>query len=182
MRTRSNSFTWTLTVFLVAGVLAQLCQPAVAEMNNWESNVAKMTQGANLMIEGRKKLEEKKDLGSAEKTIKDGHRMMMESEKAAAQIQKDTMKGGAKLMMDGVQALKIQKNEEESEKLMAQGYKMIVEAEKMMDDDRIEKMMQGSRTMMRGLRMTQKADLKTADKLMTDGQNLMMEAAKKLGK
>ena len=61
---------------------------------------------------------------------------------------------------------------------MQQGQKMILEAEKMMIDPRPEKFMTGSRTMMRGLRMIQKTDVKTADKLMADGQNLMMEAAK----
>ena len=43
---------------------------------------------------------------------------------------------------------------------------------------RPEKFMTGSRTIMRDLRMMQKTDVNTADKLMTDGQSLMMEAAK----
>ena len=53
---------------------------------------------------------------------------------------------------------------------------MILEAEKMMADTRPEKLMLGSRTMMRGLRMRQEKDLNAADKLMTDGQGMMVDA------
>jgi hypothetical protein len=181
MRLRSKVLTWTLAVFLVVGIIGELCQTAVADMNEWDSSLAMMKRGDNLMIDGRKTMQEKKDLGSAEKMIKDGHRMMMESEKATAQIQKDTMKRGAKLMMDGLQVLKAKNDVEGAERLMVQGQKMVLGAEKMMADTRVEKMMQGSRTMMRGLRMTQKSDMNTADKLMTDGQSLMMEAGRAIG-
>jgi hypothetical protein len=167
-----------LAAVLVAGAFTSFCRNALAEMKDWESGLANMRKGAVQMIEGAKMLREKKDLGSAEKMIKDGHRMMMESEKATALIQKDTLKRGAKLMMDGLQVLKAKNDTGQAEKLMAQGQEMILEAERMMDDTQIEKMMQGSRTMMRGLRMMQKTDLNTADKLMTDGQSLMIEAAK----
>jgi hypothetical protein len=174
---RVKSFKWNFAAVFVAGTLFQLCLHANAEPNNWESALATMKKGADQMIEGRKMFQQKKDLSAAEKMIKDGHRMMMESEKAAARIQKDKMKHGAKLMLDGLKALKAKNDAEQVEKQMIQGQEMILEAEKMMADTRIEKLMQGSRNMMRGLRMMQKADTNTANKLMTDGQSIMMEAA-----
>lgn len=176
MRVRIKSSKWALGAVLVAGILVQPCHHTLADMSNWESAVTMMKKGANQMVEGRRIMQQKKDLGSVEKRIKDGHRMMMEAEKAAAQIQKDTMKQGAKMMMDGFKALKVKNDAGEAGELMAQGQKMILEAEKMMADPRPEKLMQGSRTMMRGLRMMQERDVKTADKLMTDGQRLMTEA------
>ena len=174
---RIKSFKCTFIAVFVTGIFFQLCLHANAEFNNWESALAMMKKGADQMVEGGKMMQQKKDLGSAEKIIKDGHRTMMESEKATAQIQKDTMKQGAKTMMDGLQVLKAKNDAGEAEKLMQQGQKMILEAEKMMTDPRPEKFMQGSRTMMRGLRMMQKTDASTAEKLMADGQSLMMEAA-----
>ena len=137
-------------------MILQPCPYAIAESGNWESAVSMMKKGADQMVEGRQIMQQKKDLGSAERMIKDGHRMMMEAEKAVAQIQKDKMKQGAKMMIDGLQALKSKKDSGEAEKLMQQGQKMILEAEKMMTDPRPEKFMTGSRTMMRGLRMMQK--------------------------
>lgn len=173
---RIKSLKLTIMAILVAGVLTQLCPLANSEADNWESAVAMMKKGANEMVEGRKMMQQKKDLGSVEKKIKDGHRMMMEAEKAAARIQKDTLKQGAKMMMDGFQAMKGKNDAGEAGELMAQGQKMILEAEKMMADPRPEKLMQGSRTMMRGFRMTQERDPNAADKAMTDGQRLMTEA------
>jgi hypothetical protein len=174
---RIKSVKCTFVAIFVAGILFQPCPSANAESNNWEAAVTMMKKGADQMVEGRRIMQQKKDLGSVEKRIKDGHRMMMEAERTAAQIQKDAMKQGAKMMMDGLQVLKAKNDAGEAEKLMQQGQKMILEAEKMMTDTRIEKMMQGSRTMMRGLRMMQKRDANTAEKLMTDGQSLMTEAA-----
>jgi hypothetical protein len=173
---RIKGINWTSVGLSMAGILILISQSAVAEMSGWESALAKMRNGAVQMIEGGKMLQDKKDFGSAEKTIKDGHRMMMEAEKATAQIQKNIMKRGAKLMMEGLQILKSKNDVEEAERLMVQGQKMILEAERMMDDPRIEKMMLGSRTMMRGLRMMQAQDMNTAHRLMKDGQTLMMEA------
>ncbi len=164
--------------FFAVGMILQLCPYAIAESGNWETAVSMMKKGADQMVEGRTIMQQKKDLGSAEKMIKDGHRTMMEAEKTAARIQKDTMKQGAKMMMDGLQVPKAKKDTGEAEKLMQLGQKMILEAERMMTDPRPEKFMTGSRTMMRGLRMLQKTDVNTADKLMTDGQSLMVEAAK----
>ncbi len=175
----SRNFTLTVAALLMAGILIQLCQPCLAEINEWESNVATMKRGANLMIEAGKTMQGKKDLGSSEKMIKDGHRMMMEAEKAAARIQKDTMKRGANMMIEGFKILKDKNNSEEAEKLMGHGQQLILEAEKMMADERIAKLMLGSRTMMRGLRMLQKTDANTADKLMTDGQRLMTQGQMK---
>jgi hypothetical protein len=167
---------WTSVSLLATGILILLSQDAVAEMSTWESALAKMQKGAAQMIEGAKVLRDKKDLGSAEKTIKDGHRMMMEAEKAAAQAQKETLKHGARMMIDGLQILRSGNNPGEAEKQMAQGQKMILEGEQMMADTRPEKLMQGSRTMMRGLRMMQAQDMNTAHRLMKDGQALMMDA------
>jgi hypothetical protein len=171
---------WTLTAMTVAGILSLICQSAIADMNGWESALAFMRQGADRMIEGRKMLQDKKDSGSGEKAIKDGHRMMMQAEKTVAQIQKDSLKQGAKLMIDGLQVLRTRNDQGEAEKLMAQGQKMILEGEKIMADTRSEKLMEGSRTMMRGLRMMQEKDLKTADRLMKDGQTRMLGAEKKM--
>jgi hypothetical protein len=175
---RAKSFIWTSVGLVAAGILILAPQNAVAEMNGWESALAKMQKGALQMIEGAKMLRDKKDLGSAEKTIKDGHRMMMEAEKATARIQKEALKQGARMMTDGLQVLRSGNAPIEAEKLMAQGQKMILKGEQMMDDTRPEKLMQGSRTMMRGLRMMQRTDVKSADKLMRDGQTLMREAEK----
>jgi hypothetical protein len=52
-------------------------------MDSWDSALAKMRKGATQMIEGAKMLRDKNDLGWSEKTIRDGHRMMMEAEKTA---------------------------------------------------------------------------------------------------
>jgi len=174
---RINRFKWNFAAVFVAGILFQACLPANAELKNWESALEMMKKGADQMIEGRKMLQQKKDSNSAEQRVKDGHRMMMEAEKAATRIQKDTMKHGGKMMMEGLKSLKAKNDAEQAEEQMTKGQEMILDAERMMADTRIEKMMQGSRTMMRGLRMIQKRGANTADKLMTDGQRLMMEAA-----
>jgi hypothetical protein len=178
MRMRNEILSRTPSVLLMAGSVVFLCQQAAADMKDWESSLETMKQGANLMIEGRKTMQEKKDLGSAEKVIKDGHRMMMQAEREAARIQIQTMKRGAQMMMDGLRALKSKNDPVRVEKQMAQGQEMILEAEKMMADTLVQKMMQGSRTMMRGLRMMQKTDLSTVDKLMTDGQRLVTDASR----
>jgi hypothetical protein len=175
---RIKDLTWTSVTLSVVGILILISQSSVAETNGWESALAKMRKGAVQMIDGAKMLRDKKDLGSAEKTIKDGHRMMMESEKATAQMQKETLKQGARMLMDGLQVLKSRNDPGEAERLMAEGQKMILKGEQMMADTRPEKLMQGSRTMMRGLRMMQERDVNTAEKLVKDGQNLMMAAEK----
>jgi hypothetical protein len=176
MRTKFQTFTWTLAVLLAPWILAQLCQPALAQTESWEAGLTLMKHGAVRMIEGGKMMQDKTDAGSAEKTIKEGHRMMMEAERTVAKIQKDMMRQGAKMMMDGLELLKAKNDVVAAEKLMTQGHKMILEAEKMMSDARPEKMMQGSRTMMRGLRMRQERDLNAADKLMAEGRRMMTEA------
>jgi hypothetical protein len=158
-----------------AGLLIMDSQIAIAETDTWDSALTKMRKGSVQMIEGAKMLRDKKDLGSAEKTIKHGHRMMMEAEKATAQIQKETLKQGARKMLDGLKVLKSKKDPDEAEKLMGEGQEMILEGERMMADTRPGKLMQGSRTMMRGFRMMQAQDMNTAHKLMMDGQTLMME-------
>jgi hypothetical protein len=178
---RNDILSRTLIVLLMAGGAVLFFQPVLADMKDWESSMTAIKQGANLMIEGRQTMQEKKDLGSGEKVIKDGHRMMMQAEREAARIQIKTMKRGAQMMMDGLKALKAKNDPAQVEKQMALGQEMILEAEKMMTDMRVQKMMQGSRTMMRGLRMMQKTNLSTADKLMTDGQRLMTEASKTIG-
>jgi hypothetical protein len=61
---------------------------AVAETDDWESALAEMRERAVRMVEGAKILGNKQDLGSTEKTIKDGHRMMMEAEKVTARIRR----------------------------------------------------------------------------------------------
>jgi hypothetical protein len=172
---REARISWTPVGVLAAAIFLLVPQNASTEMNGWESTLAKMRKGAAQMIEGEKMLRDKTDLASAEKAIRDGHRMMMEAEKATAQIQKERLKHGARMMMEGLQILKSRNDPVEAEKLMAQGQKMILEGERMMDDIRPEKLMQGSRTMMRGLRMMQAHDMKTAQRLMMDGQALMME-------
>ena len=176
MRIRSFKLT-LLAVFLVVTLL-QLSSYAAAESDDWETAVSMMKKGAVQMVEGRTMMQQKKDVASTGKMIKDGHRMMMESEKATIRIQRDTMKRGAKMMLDGLQVLKATNDAGEAEKLMAQGQKMILQAEIMMNDTRVEKMMQGSRTMMRGLRMMEEKDTNVADRLMVEGQNLMLETAK----
>jgi hypothetical protein len=169
---------WISVGLFFAGTLILTATKAVAETNGWESALEKMRKGAAQMIEGARMLRDNKDLGSAERTIKDGHRMMMEAEKATAQIQKETMKRGAKMMMDGLQVLKSRGDVGGAEKLMAQGQEIIIEADKMINDPRPEKLMHGSRTMMRGLRMMQAQDMKTAHRIVTEGGTVMMEAAK----
>ena len=179
---RNRSFKLTLLAVFLVVTLLQFSSYAADEPDDWETAVSMMKKGAVQMAEGwtmmHQKKDQKKDLASTGKMIKDGHRTMMESEKTTIRIQRDTMKRGAKMMLDGLQVLKAKKDAGEAEKLMAQGHKMILEAERMMDDMRVEKMMQGSRTMMRGLRMMEERDIKAADKLMVDGKNLMLEAAK----
>ena len=101
MRITIKSTKLILSVFFRVGIVLQPCPYAIAESGNWETAVSMMKKGADQMVEGRRILQQKKDQGSAEKMIKDGHRMMMAAEKAVAQIQKDTMKQGAKMMMDG---------------------------------------------------------------------------------
>jgi hypothetical protein len=161
---------------IAVGILFQPYTRCNAESLDWESSVATMKKGANEMIEGRKVMQQKKDAGSAEKMIKDGHRMMMNAEKDLIRAQNGLMRQGAKMMMDGLRVLKTKNDTAEAEKLMVQGQQMILEAGKMMADIRPEKMMQGSRTMMRGLRMRQERDLTTADKLMSEGQGIMRDA------
>jgi hypothetical protein len=165
-----------LIALFAVGILFQPYTYGNAESLDWESSIATMKKGANEMIEGRKLMQQKKDPGSAEKRIKDGHRMMMNAEKDLIRAQNGLMRQGAKMMMDGLRVLKTKNDSGEAEKLMAQGQQMILEADKMMADTRPEKMMQGSRTMMRGLRMRQERDLNTADRLMTEGQGMMRDA------
>lgn len=177
-----------IVFFAVAGFLLELSPRAAAETNRQESLTAdtsetrrssaliKMKEGAQMMIEGKKRLEKKTDVAAAEQQIKDGHRLMMEAERTVLKAQNDTMRRGAKMMMDGLQVLKTKKDSEEAEKMMNRGQEMIIEADKMMGDPVPEKMMQGSRTMMRGLRMRHEKDLKTSDKHMTEGGNMMMDA------
>ncbi len=78
---RIKSFKCTFIAVFVTGILFQLCLHANAEFNNWEGAVTMMKKGADQMVESRKIMQQKKDLGSVEKRIKDGHRMMMEAEK-----------------------------------------------------------------------------------------------------
>ncbi len=104
---------------------------------------------------------------------------MMNVEKDLVRAQNDLMKQGAKMMMDGLQILKAKNDAHEAERHVTQGQQMILEADKLIADTRPEKMMQGSTTMMRGLRMWQKTDLKTADRLMNEGQEMMRAAEQK---
>jgi hypothetical protein len=158
-------------------ILFPLCARVNAESPERESAITAMKKGAQQMIEGGKLLQQKRDPSSAEKMIKDGHRMMMNAEKDLVRAQNALMKQGAKMMLDGLQVLKTRKDAGEAERLMARGQEIILEADKMMADTRPEKMMQGSRTLMRGLRMRHEPDLKTADKLVKEGQDMMKDAA-----
>jgi hypothetical protein len=164
-----------LIALIAAGILFQHYTHGNAESLDWESAVATMKKGANEMIEGRKLMQQKKDPASAEKMIKDGHRVMMNAEKDLIKAQNGLMRQGAKMMMDGLKVLQTKNDTGDAEKIMARGQQMILEADKMMADTRPEKMMQGSRTMMRGLRMRQEKDLKTADRLMTEGEGMMRD-------
>jgi hypothetical protein len=165
-----------LAILVAAATFCQINLSIGAESPDWESAFKIMTNGAKQMIEGRNFMQQKKDLGSAEKMIKDGHRTMMEAEKNIIRAQNNLMKLGAKTMMEGLQILKTKNDTGEAEKRMTQGQQMILEADKLMADTRPERMMQGSRTMMRGLRMKQERDLNTADRLMTEGQGMMRDA------
>ena len=78
---RIKSFKCTFIAVFVTGILFQLCLHANAESNNWEAAVTTMKKGADQMVEGRRIMQQKKDLDSAEKMIKDGHRIMMESKR-----------------------------------------------------------------------------------------------------
>lgn len=171
------------------GAFLQAQSYAVADTNQTESVTTEMSEpkrsaavlsmkrGAQMMIEGRKMIEQKGDLASAEGKIKDGHRMMMDAEKTVIKVQNDLMRKGARRMMEGLQILKSRKDADAAEKLMAQGENMIAEAERMMSDTQVEKMMHGSRTMMRGLRMRHEKDLQTSDKSMTEGGKMMIDAS-----
>jgi hypothetical protein len=174
---RIENFKWLWAAVFALYWVTGLCPYAFAEANNWESIVSMMKEGADRMSQGGNLLLQRKEPASAEKMIKDGHRTMMEAEKAAAQLRKDTMRLGGKLVMDGVLELKAKNDLAAAEKLVAQGEKTVTQALEMMDDGRIERMMHGSRTMMRGVRMMQDKDVNAAEKLIGDGRNLMMEAA-----
>jgi hypothetical protein len=176
MRTDIRKFTLRLSFLIAMWLLVQSFQPAFALTESWEAEVASMKQGAVRMIEGVKMMREKKNEGSADKTMKEGHRMMMEAERTLAKIQKDMMKNGAKLMKEGLDVFKTKKDVDEANKLMTQGHEMILEAEKMLEDSRPAKMMEGSRNMMRGLRMRHGKDLSASDDLMSKGRKIMMEA------
>jgi hypothetical protein len=123
-----------LIALIGATTFLQLNPCIGAESPDWKSALATMKKGANEMIEGRKLMQQKKDPGSAEKVIKDGHRMMMNAEKDLIGTRNGLMRQGAKMMMDGLQVLKANNDREEAEKLMEKGQQMILEADKMVAD------------------------------------------------
>ena len=131
-----TTFLALLTASIAAAMLFQLGSNVSAQSPDWESAVMKMKNGADKMIEGGKLMQQKKDLGSADKMVKDGHRMMMDAEKSMIKAQNGLMRQGAKMMIEGLEILKAKNDVGEAEKMMVRGQQMILEAEKMMADTR----------------------------------------------